>query len=382
MTKLIWFLAFVACVAANDIQGVLPLPEEAKKFLAIDEPKPESLPMVKLTKAESIKEELENSKDFDETFLKPISPIFPSFLQPGNFFDRMRGLQKNGLADSSKPKSGILTIILVKSKNHNNQDMIEDPNKASKTVVESAENTLEKTEEKFKTLTQFLLNDLFGHKMMFGPEQSKSANLLGGGNDPDQFIKFNGGDGFASNDFIHYVKGDEMPIMSDDIGRHREFFGDNIEEEKKCSFLKFLRLKAHVHYRSIIHLIFISGIILIVMMFLSLTIQVNKRRRALRRFANKQNIDIMSVDSAAAKQREAEGLAPRSVRTFRLGSLLSTSEQRMAPPSYDQINNQTKQQSSLTKSLASAYKNRYAPMSSDDEDRKSVSSLPPYEEKK
>ncbi len=135
-----------------------------------------------------------------------------------------------------------------------------------------------------------------------------------------------------------------MPLMSsEDIGRYRDvnFGSEDVEEEsdevKKCNLLKFLRLKAHIHYRTIIHLFFISGIILVILMFLSLTLKVNKRRNALRRFANKRNIDVASIDSAVAKQREAEGLSPRPQRSFRLGNLMLTFEQRMAPPAYDQV---------------------------------------------
>lgn len=387
MTKLIWLLVLVASAAANDIQGVLPQPA--------DKPQENVVPMIQI---DPMPPQFENGKDLKpETFLRPIGPIFPSFLQPGKFFDQMGSLRNGELnlnqkagddASMDQPEKGILTIILVKS-NNDQADAIEDPAVMSKSAeTGKIEEMKEKAEQKFKTLTQFILHDLFGAQTadLQKSGEKEPFRLLGGSDDPDQFIRFSGGDGFGENDFIRFVKGNEMPVMSDDLGRHREFnLDEDYHADKKCNFMKFLRLKAHVHYRTIVHLFFISGIILIILMFLSLTLRVNKRRNALMRYANKRgHIDVASIDSAAAKQREAEGLSPRPQRAFRLGNLMMTFEQRMAPPAYDQIDtpeNQPKS-SSLVKSLAGAYKNRYQPTSPDiEEDRKSLSSLPPYEEK-
>ena len=128
-------------------------------------------------------------------------------------------------------------------------------------------------------------------------------------------------------------------------------------------------------------------------------------------------MNVSSVDSALAKQKEAEA-QPGSRRLFRLGNLRTSYEQRIvpslllnAPPAYDQVTlndswesvwyfillifylikinaNETGKpvKSSLIKSLASAYKNRYERLTGqnqlrDEEDRRSVSSLPAYDEK-
>lgn len=393
MTKLIWLLVLVASVTANDIQGVLPQPA--------DKPQEDVVPMIQVDPMPpqfENKARIENSKDLKpETFLRPIGPIFPSFLQPGSFFDHLPlrngelNLNQDGGESIDQPEKGILTIILVKS-NNDEGDAFENPTFMTEKSDSGSkfEEMKEKAEKKFKTLSQFILHDLFGSQTadLQQDSQSERVHLLGGSDDPDQFIRFSGGDGFAENDFIRFVKGNEMPVMSDDLGRHREFNldGDYQNGDKKCNFMKLLRLKAHAHYRTIVHLFFISGMILIVLMLLSMIMRVNKRRRALMRFSNKRHqFDVASIDSAAAKQREAEGLSPRSQRAFRLGNLMMTFEQRMAPPAYDQIDRPENQpqSSSLVKSLASAYKNRYQPTNQNiEEDRKSLSSLPAYEEHK
>lgn len=342
MTKLIWLLVLaVSAVTANDIQGVLSQPA--------DKPQEDVVPMIQVDPMppQFEKNKMENSKDLKpETFLRPIGPIFPSFLQPGIFSDQFNplrngelNLNQDGGESMDQPEKGILTIILVKS-GHDQDDVIEDP--AVMTKDSKLEKIKESAEQKFKTLTQFILHDLFGSQTgdLLQESQPERVHLLGGSDDPDQFIRISGGDGFAENDFIRFVKGNEMPVMSDDLGRHREFDlnGDYQHAGQKCNFMKFLRLKAHVHYRTIVHLFFISGIILIVLMFLSLALRVNKRRNALQHYANKRNqFTVASIDSAAAKQREAEGLSPRPQRAFRLGNLMMTFEQRMAPPAYDQV---------------------------------------------
>ncbi len=140
------------------------------------------------------------------------------------------------------------------------------------------QNMVQSAEERFKSLTQFLLSDLFG----VGQQQQQldtdempqriRAHLFGGGDDPDHFLGFK--DGGDDSDFFRYVNGgDMMPIMSEDLGRHSEN-----HHGKKCNFMSYLKLKAHIHYRTIVHLVFISGIILMILLMISLTIKVHKRR--------------------------------------------------------------------------------------------------------
>lgn len=401
MAKLIWLIAVmtVVAVSANDIQGVLPLPEGADVRIETQHDEPEKIveppmPALKLTKSEPMKL-MENSKDLKpETVLQPLGPFFPSYFQPDNMF----GFPNNrGQEDETEQGKGILTIILVKNHQNPESGFIQDsePSQISNLKDEAVNfknNMVDTAQEKFQSLTQLIFNDLFGKNLdqaaQADSKMSVGPHLLGGRDDPDHFILF-GNNG--ESDFIRTVKGEEMPIMSDDIGRYPEYYGHHAEN-KKCNFMRYLRLKAHIHYRTIVHLVFISGVILMMLMMISLTIKVHKRRNALRRYAQ-QNIDVSSIDSAYAKHKEAEGEARKNDRRFRLGTLTSSYEQKMAsngfltaPPAYEQVNGEgeqkTKQSSSLVKSLAAAYKSRYQRMPSNtDDDSKSVSSLPAYEEK-
>jgi hypothetical protein len=397
-TKLVWLFALVAVslVTADDIKGVLPNTGGwiDKPFKAIDppmrviDPMPKDskiLDMTVLKKVEPISDE-SRSNEF-EPMLKPIGPIMPKFLQPSALFSHLEDLRKglvmnsqafeqqNELMNGDKPHKGIMTIILVKSKPHHD-NMIEntkqDMNNFDTDMIESAQ-------KNFHSLTNLIMNDLFGKHMNQGDQkmiEDRHPHLFGGDTDPDHR---------RQNGFIRYVTGDEMPMISDDIGIHDR-------HHKKCNFIKFLKMKAHIHYRTLIHLIFLSGVIMIMLMMLSLAIKVHKRRNALRRFYAQQNIDVSSIsDSHLAKQKEAEG------SPVRMGSFKSTYEQKMAPsalftapPAYDQINDTdrvegTKTRSSLIKSLASAYKSRYQRTSSgqqtNEDDRLSISSLPEYQDK-
>ena len=144
------------------------------------------------------------------------------------------------------------------------------------------ESLVNSAEEKFKSLTQFLLSDLFGIQQGQKVDDNNAddaaslqrVHLLGGRSDPDHhFLGFGDhgqGDNNNNGDFVRFINGNEMPIMSDDIGRHNE--------ENKCGFMRYLKLKAHIHYRTIVHLVFISGIVLMILLMFSLTIKVHKRR--------------------------------------------------------------------------------------------------------
>jgi hypothetical protein len=378
-TKIFWLFVLVA-VSAVSGEGWIDAPKKAiDPPMKIVDPIPQNSKVFDQTVLKPIEDET-------EPILKPIGPILPNLFQPAALFSHLESLRKGVKerkenlneqgVDSLKPHKGIMTIILVKSKPHHDQfeNAKNDMNNFDNDMLDSAQ-------KNFHSLTSLLMNDIFGKNMNIDEKSIASPHLFGGIADPDHRRQDNG--------FIRYVTGDQMPppTISDDIGRYHG-------HHKKCNFIKFLKLKAHVHYRTIIHLIFLSGVIMIILMMLSLAIKVHKRRIAIRRYAAQQNIDVSSIDSALAKQKEAEG-SPK--RLLRLGDFKSSYEQKMvpsvlltSPPAYDQINDsdnvnvETKQRSSLIKQLASAYKNRYQRASNDqqaDEDRQSISSLPPYEDK-
>lgn len=402
MANIVWILALcVLAVHANDIKGVLPkpLPEG-------DDIRTEHLPFLDLTKSKPL--ELKNGKDMQpETILLPIEPqtvvfpktvmgppMFPSFFNPGQIFGMPQTIDSDDDSNGQQPqKHGILTIILVKSKHPKSQisdDIAPD-------ATQFKQNLLNSAEDRFQSLTQFLLSDLFGQQQAPGEaiKQPERAHLLGGRDDPDHGFQGFGFKDEQGSDFIRFMKGGEIGdnMGMDNRGEHHGHHG------KKCDFMKYLKLKAHIHYRTIVHLVFISGILLMILLMISLTIKVHKRRNALRRYAQ-QNINVSSIDSALAKHQEAEGQdmsGQKQNRLFRSGVLRTSYEQKMmpsvlvvsGPPAYEQIDEDnkttetTKTSSSLIKSLVQNYKNRYQRMASDsqDDDRKSISSLPAYEEK-
>lgn len=385
----------VICTAYGG--GVLPNGDDTKIVKVEEPPKviENILPAVKLVKDKPLELE-KNSKDLDSTDLKPISSFFPSIFQPQSLLNKFKSLEENNADMEAEPRKGVLTIFLIRNRDANPDAnaVLDDSAKLQEGDAQFKDNVFNSAKDRFNTLTQLIMKDLFGNKE---DDTMRKLPLLGGDSDPDHFFRFNE-PAFVEEknnelkNFIRYVKGDEMPILSDDIGYMRAHHHDDL---KKCNFMRFLKLKASIHYRTIVHLVFISGIILTILLITTLMLRLHKRRNALRVYG-KHNLDVASIDSALAKQKEAEGQnSPKSRRIFRLGNLRASYEQRMAPsvflsapPAYDQINDsdaKTKKESSLIKSFATAYKNRYEQIGEEsnkqEEDRKSVSSLPPYEDK-
>lgn len=382
MTKLIWFMVMlvVVAVSADDIKGVLPNGDDTK-IENVDFPKEvkkveEKLPHVKLTKNEPLVDSVVSEKVIDNE-LKPIMPIFPSFLQPKNFFSPFKNMMdtKEPNNDDQKPKRGVLTIILLNRKRPEKpkiEDEIKDTvNGVADKAQEIEHDFAHRAQEKMHSLTNFILNDIFGQKQPVEHMQMQPRkHLLGGNDDPDHsFFSIQHGAGYNENsdinDFIRYVKGDQMPVLSNDFGYASH------HHHKNCNFLRYLKMKAHIHYRTIVHLIFVSGIILIILMLINFIVKSYKRRYV-QHYYTQGNEDIASIDSVISKHKEAEANEVSSSPSI----LIS------APPAYDEVNTR-RPRSSLIKSLAAAYKSRYEKVDESsarhDEDAASVSSLPPYE---
>ena len=111
---------------------------------------------------------------------------------------------------------------------------------------------------------------------------------MGGPSDPDHFFNFEHVPSFddleqqqqdnEDNKFESFLRlnGNE-PIMSDDIGYMSDPRGGH-DRKKSCNLMRFMKLKASVYYNTIVHLLFISGIILIILLMVVLTLRINKRR--------------------------------------------------------------------------------------------------------
>lgn len=371
MAKLIWFMAMlvVVAVSADDIRGVLPEGDDIK-IEKVDFPKEvakveEKLPHLELTKTKPLVESV-NEKVVDNE-LKPIMPIFPSFLQPKNFFSPFKNMMENKepSADEQKPRHGVLTIILLNRKRpeeHKIEDGFKDVADKAKEIEHDFAH---RAQEKMHSLTNFILSDIFGQKQPVEHMQMQPRkHLLGGNDDPDHYFSIQHGAGYNENsdinDFIRYVKGDQMPVISNDLGYA------NHHQHKNCNFIRYLKMKAHIHYRTIVHLVFVSGIILIILMIINLIIKSYKRRYV-QQYYSHSNEDIASIDSVISKHKEAEANELESSPSILIA----------APPAYDEVNTR-KPRSSLIKSLAAAYKTRYEKVD-ESSDSVSVSSLPPYE---
>jgi len=420
MAKLIWLTLLANCILLVLSDDPTPGPRIPPKgpllinfsIEKVSEDKPTALPMVELEKSQQASASLIDTvaKEADEAkLLSPIEPIFPSFAE--NFFKRLPFLRSvedsqntDATADDQQPKRGILTIILVKSHNKNGDSSdLEKPIDLS----QFKENILNTAEQKFKSLRDFLMQDLFAkptNEAEDGETKKEKVHLLGGPTDPDNFFNFQQdsnessdellGDESNENDPSNRLKTylrleNNSPIISDDIGYMQ---ADSNEPSRRhgCSLMRFMKLKASVYYNTIVHLLFISGIILIILLMTILTIRVHRRRNSLR-FYNKNNMNVASIESALNKQKEAEAGGER--RFFRLGNLRSSYEQRFvpsallnAPPAYDQVNtgeNTKSGKSSMVKSLAADIRYERLPnaQQADAEERRSVSSLPAYDEK-
>ena len=72
----------------------------------------------------------------------------------------------------------------------------------------------------------------------------------------------------------------------------------------KCMMLQFMRLKASMYYRTILHLLFFTGVLLFILSLLFLVVRTCKRRRFDRRrhhhHHHHRGLSISSIESAAA----------------------------------------------------------------------------------
>lgn len=206
MTKLIWIMAMfiVVAVSADDIKGVLPEGDDTK-IENVQLPKVAEdgkLAHVELTKNEPLVESVD-----EKVIGQKLMPIFPSFLEPKNFFNPFNKVDDNEL----KPKRGVLTIILLKRKHPEGHDL----NGKTESVVEEAkeleEGFVHSAKEKMHSLTNFILSDVFGQKQEHTMEMQPRKHLLGGDDDPDHFFSIRHGAGYNENSdlnsFIRYIKG-------------------------------------------------------------------------------------------------------------------------------------------------------------------------------
>lgn len=163
--------------------------------------------------------------------------------------------------------------------------------------------------------------------------------------------------------------------------RHHMEHGEDGQHKpgKKCMMMNFMRLRSSVYFRTVLHLLFFTGLLMILLCLVMLTISNIRRRRALR-YYNK-NVNVATIEGSNLEETEQKK-GGRLLFRFRFGgrrsdeasSAKSSSFLVQAPPAYDQITigGEKKQQES---------KDKYSKLTNEDEnDTKSLTSLPDYEQ--
>ena len=175
--------------------------------------------------------------------------------------------------------------------------------------------------------------------------------------------------------------GHKSETFDPEFMRHHSEHGEDAQHKpgKKCMMMNFMRLRSNVYFRTVLHMLFFTGLLMIILCLAMLTIRNIRRRRALR-YYNK-NVNVATIEGSSAEENE-QTKDGRFLFRFRFGgkrgdgasNVKSSSFLVQAPPAYDQITigGEKKQQES---------KEKYSKLTNEDEsDTKSLTSLPGYEQ--
>lgn len=183
-------------------------------------------------------------------------------------------------------------------------------------------------------------------------------------------------------------------FIANDIGAGSDLPMQDQAKKNKCMMLSFMRLKASAYYRTIVHLLFFTGIALFILFAGLLTMRTFRRRRNGFRYHAQQNMNIASIDAYPTKTAANRLSWFKDSLPSKTSDLSSSLNQSLLmpqpPPAYDQVLITTgdNESESIVKqipvkqgennSLAAAYKSKIK-----DEDQKSIISMPPgYEDVK
>lgn len=158
------------------------------------------------------------------------------------------------------------------------------------------------------------------------------------------------------------------------------------QQHRKCFFFHMIHSSSRV-YRGVAHLLLASSLLLLALLVFAMTMRTLRRRRMMRLHQlvmhNDSDTDMSSNKLAFVSENAAAAAAEKSAYA------------PPPPPAYSQVDPSRvrvlRVKSSLFNSLAAAYKNRYARLGlaplrettfrrADAEERRSVSSLPAYDE--
>jgi hypothetical protein len=364
MAKLIWLslLVIVAAVSAEE----MALPMISINEEPIEKPVEQPQQPLKLGRMNEKPVEKETEKEAAEENLPPIAPIFPSFFQPDNEL-----IDPEPLNNNNRRRGGILTILVIKSKKPDEPS--DNLDETSKKIFE--ENLSKITQfksqvgESFSKLASLIRNDLFGQteqQLIGGGSEDVDRNrvvshLLGGRDDIDSAVfrqqqqqqqqenleedkeqdvassKFQSIlSWFKSHQPGTLVVGDDGENDLSTVDEQQQFKMLN-EQKKKCMMHSFMRLKASIYYRTIVHLLFITGIMLIIFFIAILIVRIYKRRQALRYYSANMKIATIGASFNEATEKNSKDFL------FRSSSLKSSYAQAYSPshpappPAYTQI---------------------------------------------
>lgn len=178
-----------------------------------------------------------------------------------------------------------------------------------------------------------------------------------------------------------YGHKNENPTSEEHHWEHDD--GSHNPTGKKCMMMNIMRLRSSQFFRITLHLLFFTGLLMILLCLTMLTIRTIKRRRALRFY--KKNMNVATIGCQLEESKQDKESMGRRIFRFRFGlnrsngtdsdvkSGLSSSFLVQAPPAYDQI--------TIGGEKKQVEKEKYSKLSNEEEgDTKSLTSLPGYEQ--
>jgi len=338
--------------------------------------------------------------------LAPIQPIFPSFID-----QQEQPLDENDSELMQPPKRhGILTILVIKSKKPDS----ESPSSSAdiEDNLSKINQFRSQISESFSKFAGLIMNDIFKSNEQQQQQQEligggnedvnrKTVHLLGGKHDIDAAfnrLNTNNNEQIVEEEESDETEEDEIKNNNDQssdesnvnsskfqsilswlrlrqtqpdtiaepsfiirtndgqsslINMNNQNNEDLLQKQKQCMMHSFMRLKASIYYRTILHLLFLTGIMLIIFFMAILTVRVYKRRQALK-YYSKNMINVSTIESEKKKKPFDEN--SEQTFLFRNGSIKNVYAQKSAdsfmttsapPPAYEKINSNDQDTKSL-----------------------------------
>lgn len=110
-----------------------------------------------------------------------------------------------------------------------------------------------------------------------------------------------------------------------------------LKENKNCMMLSFMRLKASIYYRTLLHLLFFTGILLFILSMIMITFRTFRKKRYSTLRYTPHNMDVASIDGDLVKDKSIKSwygiTSDRSTIVADNNKIVLI----QAPPAYDQV---------------------------------------------